>query len=105
MEEIQKTLKNFINQIESKLKCKPIIYTDVNTGNKYLKDSFFADYPLWIANYTKKDTPNLPIIWQDKGWVLWQKSATYSLDSKTDDLDLFHGNTQDLKEFISRSWQ
>lgn len=105
LEEIQKRFKSFINQIESNLKCKPIIYTDVNTGNKYLKDSFFAEYPLWIANYTKNNTPDVPVAWQDKGWVIWQRTATYSLDGETDDLDLFHGDLQDLKEFISRSWQ
>jgi len=75
VENIQLALQLFLNEIEKQLKCKPIIYTDLNTGNKYLNTSKFSDYPLWIANYNGKDAPNLPDAWKDKGWVIWQKSS------------------------------
>ena len=101
--EVQSALKKFLLEIEKKSKVKPIIYTDVNTGNTYLNDSFFADYPLWIANYNGKETPDLPNTWISKGWVFWQKTDKYIVDGKTDDFDKFNGNLVELKEFIKQS--
>lgn len=102
--DIQSKLKVFINQIETKLKCKPILYTDVITGNKYLKDSYFANYPLWIADYYSKTSPDLPKVWKDKGWLIWQRSSIYKLDGITDDLDKYNGSLQDFKKFIKASY-
>lgn len=104
VEEIQSGLKKFIIEIETKSKSKPIIYTDINTGNTYLNDPFFADYALWIANYNGEKTPDLPNTWKSKGWVFWQKTDTYPLDGTTDDFDKFNGSITELKEFIKDSY-
>jgi len=103
VEEVQSTLKVFINQLEKILERKPIIYTSVSTGNKYLNDSFFAEYKLWIANYNGEDSPDLPNAWKEEGWLIWQRSDTYKLDGVTDDLDEFNGSLIDFKAFILSS--
>ena len=104
VEEIQSSLKIFINEIEKGIKCNPIIYTDVNTGNKYLNDVYFSKYTLWIANYNGKEKPNLPEIWKNKGWLIWQKNSTYKIDNQENDFDVFNGNLSELKEFIKNSY-
>ncbi|MBC8753357.1 hypothetical protein H2O64_01660 [Kordia sp. YSTF-M3] len=101
--DVQSNLKIFINEIEKKLKRTPIIYTDIPVGNKYLNDASFAKYPLWIANYDGKETPDLPDTWKEKGWKMWQKSDHYKTDGTTDDFDVFNGSLQDLKGFIKNS--
>ena len=101
VEQIQATLLIFINEIEKELKRKPIIYTDVNTGNKYLNKPTFSNYPLWIANYNNKKQPVLPTTWKNSKWVIWQKSASYKIGSTTNDFDIFNGSLHDLQKFIT----
>lgn len=101
--DIQNALKKFLFEIEKKLNRKPIIYTDVSTGNKYLNDTFFADYPLWIANYNNKKSPDLPNAWANKSWFFWQKTDSYNLDSELDDFDKFNGSFIELQSFIKNS--
>jgi len=100
VEQIQATLLIFINEIEKELKRKPIIYTDVNTGNEYLNKPAFSNYPLWIANYNNKKQPDLPTTWENTKWVLWQKSASYKIGSTANDFDIFNGNLTALEAFI-----
>jgi len=100
VEQIQSTLLIFINEIETKLKRKPIIYTDVNTGNKYLNKTAFASYPLWIANYNNKKQPDLPTTWKNTKWILWQKSASYKIGTTVNDFDVFNGSLSNLQKFI-----
>ena len=105
IDEIQSALKQFLIEVEKGTKGKPIIYTDINTGNKYLSDASFADYALWVANYTAGETPDLPNAWKNKGWVFWQKSDNYVVDGTTDDFDRFNGNLSELKDFIKNSYK
>jgi len=104
VEKIQSALQIFLNEIEKQLKCKPIIYTDLNTGNKYLNKSDFSDYPLWIANYNGKNSPDLPDTWKNAGWLIWQKNSTYKINSLNNDFDVFNGNLSDFKDFIKNSY-
>jgi lysozyme len=103
IEEIQADLIIFLKELEALTGRKPMIYTDINTGNKYLDKPEFTDYPLWIANYTKADKPNLPKNWEAKGWTFWQKNDTQKIDSTVDDYDVFNGNKTDLVAFIKNS--
>ncbi|MFD0963120.1 GH25 family lysozyme [Pseudofulvibacter geojedonensis] len=100
VEQVQSTLLVFINAVEKALNRKVIIYTDINTGNKYLNKSLFATYPLWIANYNNKSQPDLPIAWKKNNWILWQKTASYKIGTNLNDFDVFNGSLSDLKGFI-----
>ena len=101
--DIQNNLLHFLSIIETETNRKPMIYTDDNTGNTYLTLPEFANYPLWIANYTTSDSPDLPTVWTDKGWDFWQKSDDYNINTVENDFDVFNGNLKDLQTFIKEN--
>mgnify|MGYP005992122455 CR=1 FL=1 len=101
--EIQNNLFRFIKNIEQKLNRKPIIRTNIVIGNKYLNNPVFADYDLWIDDYTKKSNPGLPELWKTKGWTFWSKSDRLRINHIIEDSDFFNGNMNDLKEFIKNN--
>lgn len=98
--EIQNNLFSFIKTIEKKLNRKPIIKTNIEIGNTYLNNPIFSDYYLWIDSYTKKNKPELPELWQTKGWTFWSKSDVQRINHIIEDADVFNGNMADLKEFL-----
>lgn len=100
-ETVIEDLWKFIFLLEQKTGRTPIIYTDENIGNSYLTAARFANYPLWIANYTNAKTPSMPGAWEGSDWVLWQKSDTYKFENITDDFDCFNGSLDKLKAFIA----
>lgn len=102
-ESVANNLLVMLKTVEQETNRKPIIYVNIGDGDKYLTDSAFAEYPLWVANYTRRDHPNLPSVWKEKGWNIWQKSESYKVGSNTNDFDIFNGTVADLKEFIQRN--
>ncbi len=100
---IQVRLLRFLNEIENRTERTPMIYTDYNTGSKYLKNKEFAKYPLWISDPNKVATPKLPETWEDKGWAFWQMSYNHEINGVPYDYDKFNGDLKDLQEFISKS--
>ncbi len=88
-------LKVFCERIEHQYSVKPIIYTNINFFNTYLKDSF-DDYPLWIAGYFDHDRFynefNTP-------WIIWQHSEQGKVDgiSGNVDFNVFKGSLEKLK--------
>jgi GH25 family lysozyme M1 (1,4-beta-N-acetylmuramidase) len=69
-EQMRAWIHAFIGRVEAGIHRKPMIYTnaywwDPCTGN----DASFGDYPLDIANYSRKP-PKLPAGWQT--FTLWQ---------------------------------
>lgn len=99
-EAVATNFRIMLEAVEKKMNRKPIIYVNIGDGNKYLTDPAFAEYPLWIANYTERDQPNLPRVWEEKGWIIWQQSESYEIESTTDDFDRHNGTVEDLKAFI-----
>ncbi len=102
---ITKDLRMFLQKIEELSGVRPILYTDNNVANGFLTDPYFANYPLWIADYDNRDQPVLPKAWKDNGWIFWQKTDDYSIDNLENDLDVFNGTLLELEEFISDSHQ
>jgi lysozyme len=100
---IQSNLIIFINEIEQRMKVKPIIYTSPNCANKYLNNAFFSQYSLWIADYSSVDTPRIPNIWSSKPFLIWQRTDDYSFDNYTLDADLYNGSLKELRAFINSS--
>ena len=99
--QIEKNLLTFLQTIEKKTGRTPIIYTDNNTGEKYLNNTAFQKYPLFIADYNNAGPPRLPGAWKNQNWALWQKSESYKIHSTTDDFDIFNGTIDELRRFIS----
>jgi lysozyme len=98
--EVSEGLVRFIHTAEQLLGRKLMIYTDIPTADKYLRDEQFTDYALWIANYVNKPQPDLPITWKNNGWMFWQRNANYKIENFTDDSDVFNGDMTKLNEFI-----
>ncbi len=94
-EKIREGLKVFINRLEKHYKVKPIIYTNINFYNTYLKGSF-EEYPLWIAGYFDHDRFynefNTP-------WVIWQHSEKGKVDGIKGNVDfnVFKGSLEKLR--------
>ena len=103
LSQIQQNVLLFLNEVEKLTGRIPIIYTDRITGNCFLKNKAFAKYPLWIAAYTNKLTPqHIPKTWGAK-WAIWQRSESYSFHDKKFDYDIFNGSHATLKRFIKNS--
>ena len=98
---IQKNLLQFLTILEQKTGKKPILYTDTNIGNSEINDPTFANYHLWIADYNSGTSPTVPSVWQTKSWTIWQKTPNYSLDTYSNDFDVFNGSSDDFSKLIS----
>jgi lysozyme len=99
---IQKNVLIFLKQIAQKTKRTPIIYTDNNTAERYLRNAQFANYGLWIACYHPDAIePTVPIAWKNKKWTFWQKSHEYKISNTLNDFDVFYGNKTDLETYIN----
>ncbi|MEY3321054.1 MAG: hypothetical protein RLZZ417_637 [Bacteroidota bacterium] len=75
---------------------KPIIYTNQNFYNKYLKNEFSA-YPLWIARYSLRE----PRLKDRSNWTFWQYTASgriKGINGRTD-FNVFSGSLEELNQF------
>ncbi len=98
---IQKNLLQFLTILEQKTGKKPILYTDTNIGNSEINNPDFSSYSLWIADYNAGTAPKVPSVWKTKSWTIWQKTQNYSLDSYTNDFDVFNGSNEDFAKLVS----
>ncbi len=100
IEAVQKSLLEVLILLEESTNRTPILYTNLNDGDKYLNTEDFAKYSLWIADYTGGETPSLPGIWKGTEWVLWQKSDVYPVDAIKNDFDVFNGSLEAFQSFV-----
>ncbi|WP_215223656.1 GH25 family lysozyme [Echinicola shivajiensis] len=82
----QSDVLTWLKIVEEKLNIQPIIYTNNPFGNQYLKHPEFAKYDLWIAEYgvTK---PKIPQTWEEKGWLIWQRSDKKTINGAKGNVD------------------
>jgi lysozyme len=73
---------------------KPIIYTNQSFYNKFIKRNFEEDYPLWIADYSKKELKLYP----NKTLEFWQYSKKGALEGIVGEVD-FNSYLKSEKEF------
>ncbi len=111
-------LEQFLVEVETRLKRKPIIYTspgfwDLHGRDKNTRrfDPKWIYYPLWIAHYFKTYTPGVtkPMEiepWKSyrKTWTFWQWTANgdglaHGAESKGLDLNWFNGTLAELQKF------
>ncbi len=98
-QEHAKRLRRCLERIQAGSGRKPILYTNPNTWQTYLKHSkAFSDYPLWLANYTT----GLPLVpaenWGGKGWTIWQFTEDGAARGVNPPVDVnwFNGNMEDM---------
>lgn len=97
----QENVKTWLRIVEEKLGAKPIIYTNRPFGNEYLTDKVFSEYNLWIAEYGVKK-PRIPDTWKEKGWIMWQRTASIGEKGIKGDVDhdVFNGDFAKFKEDV-----
>lgn len=93
---IRKEVKEWLDALESSYNVKPIIYTNVDFYNHYLK-GFFDDYPLWVAHYLQ---PHKPRIRRD--WHFWQHSERGKVNGITSrvDFNVFNGDSSEFRALL-----
>lgn len=95
-EELQDNVQDFLDEVERKVRVKPIIYTGYKFYVDYLQGRF-DDYPLWVAHYYK---PKLKL--ENTKWKFWQHTDEATIDGikgKTD-LNVFNGDEEDLSSLL-----
>lgn len=98
--QVQNDALTFLTQVEQLSGRTPVLYSSLYFANTYLADSRFARYPLWIAEYSGGKTPVIPTAWQQNGYIIWQRSPSYTIDSDTTDYDVFNGTRGALYRFV-----
>lgn len=93
---VEKGLLQLLSDLQLHYGRKPIVYTNYTFAQKYLINTRFSDYPLWLAEYTSEKQPKIPNVWKERGFKIWQKSDTYKLDSTELDYDVFYGTPHQL---------
>lgn len=102
-EALQADVLSFLTTLEKLSGNIPMVYCSTYFANEYLDNPKLSRYPLWLAEYTTRATPNIPKTWQQTGWRFWQKSDSYDLKQISGELDfdLFHGSKADLQAFTN----
>lgn len=94
-EKMNTEINEWLQQVESNYHVKPIIYTNIDFYNKYLRTSF-GDYPIWIAHYLQPDKPRID------QWLFWQHSEKGRVDGikVTVDFNVFCGDSSEFKNIL-----
>jgi lysozyme len=90
-------LQDFLTEVSTKTKTKPIIYCGYQFYRDHLKGNF-DDYPIWIAHYYQA---KLKLPSQTK-WSFWQHADNAYIDGIKGkvDMNVFNGEPADLSELL-----
>jgi lysozyme len=93
---LRKNVKEFLDTVEEYYGVKPILYTNVDFYNHYLKGEF-EDYPLWVAHYLQKDQPRI-----ERDWIFWQHSEQGRVNGILTkvDFNVFNGDSTDFRNLL-----
>lgn len=96
---IQQRVKQWLDTVEEKVGCKPIIYSYGSFYQTYLGEHFL-DYPLWLADYAPQATLPKDV----KNWLFWQHSQKGKVPGIKNSVDLnwYEGSAQSLSEQLCR---
>ncbi len=101
IETFQKNTLSWLKTVEEKLGVTPIIYSNPSFANKYLNNPDFANYKLWVAEYTKAKSPKTPTTWEKEGWIIWQRTDRERLEGIGKvDYDIFQGDVKAFRKLL-----
>jgi lysozyme len=86
----------WLQLVEDHYHAKPIIYTNIQFYNKYLKTNF-DEYPIWIAHYLQPAKPRI-----DHQWLFWQHSEKGRVNGikVPVDFNVFAGDSAAFKRLL-----
>ena len=93
---IRAEVKSWLDVVEEYYTVRPIIYTNVDFYERYLK-GYFDDYPLWVAHYLQPHKPRI-----SRDWSFWQHSEQGRVNgivSKVD-FNVFNGDSTDFRKLL-----
>lgn len=95
-EKFNSEIIEWLHLVEELYHVKPILYTNIDFYNKYLKDSF-DNYPIWIAHYLQPDKPRI-----DHQWLFWQHSEKGRVNGikVPVDFNVFCGDSTEFKNLL-----
>jgi lysozyme len=91
-------VQTWLDAVQQAIGRTLVIYTSASFWNARLTGaSGFAVYPLWVAHYTTKPSPNLPTGFSE--FTFWQFDEHQTVDGITGnvDMDRFKGSPDALK--------
>lgn len=93
---IRQEVKEFLDVMELNYRVKPIIYTNVDFYNRYLK-GYFDDYPLWVAHYLQPHKPRIK-----REWTFWQHSESGRVNGilAKVDFNVFNGDSTEFRSLL-----
>jgi len=77
--EIIKEVNDWLDIVGKHYGVNPILYTDEDFYEKYLKGNLLKDYPLWLCDYYHEP---------DANWVFWQRTNRFTLSGIHGNIDL-----------------
>lgn len=91
MDSLKTGLQRWLDRVERYYGVKPIIYSGESYYSNFLKEEF-ADYKLWIANYSRLNA-NFK-----EDWYFWQFTDKARIDGITTNVDvnIYNGNLDEL---------
>ena len=93
---IRKEVKEWLDAMQAGYLVKPIIYTNVDFYNRYLK-GYFDDYPLWVAHYLQPYKPRI-----GRNWAFWQHNERGKVNGIRSyvDFNVFSGDSAEFKALL-----
>jgi lysozyme len=92
---VQVSVLLLLRTLATKTGRHPILYTNYAFAQRYFRNPAFADYRLWLAEYSSAP-PRVPDTWRAAGFFIWQKTGSHRVGSSEVDLDVFFGSKQQL---------
>ncbi len=91
-QDLQDSVKIWLDIIEKHYKVKPILYTSYKFKSHHLSHSDFNQYPYWIAHYY------VPKVKYEGEWKFWQYTDVGIIPGIKElvDLNVFNGNKEEL---------
>jgi len=80
-DEVVREIAEFLTVVEKKLKARPMIYTNEEAYNRYIKGNFDL-YPLWFCDLEDEPDSEAP------GWDFWQYSHHGEIEGLPEEVDL-----------------
>lgn len=93
-EEMAAKVAAWIEHVEQKTGRRPLIYTGKYFWNDNVKTTALKDYPLWHAQYTSAECPNIAEAWSQ--WAIWQFTSSGMHPGITGNVDTNRLNGDEL---------
>jgi len=96
--EIRTEIAAFLKAVEDITKNKVIIYTNINSYNRFIKGQFLNN-PIWICSFNKDR-----ILPDERKWLFWQHAHNGKLEGIKGfvDMNTFSGDTADWSRYINK---